>query len=104
MISPRIDGCAALSAPLAPRAAAEHAKESSSFLKKRTKKLLSLWHGAAPRSEANNQKFFASFFQKRSASFLSTARSAEDLTAVLAAAPSPPPAAVPDPPPAAAPA
>jgi hypothetical protein len=34
-------------------------------LKKRTKKLLLLWLGAAPGSEPKNQKFFASFFQKR---------------------------------------
>jgi hypothetical protein len=45
-------------------------KESSSFLKKRTKKLLQVW----PRSirtgrSSNNQKFFASFFKKEVLAF-----------------------------------
>jgi hypothetical protein len=47
-------------------------EESSSFLKKRTKKLLISGHKCRPRrvgsvAEAREQKFFASFFQKRSA-------------------------------------
>jgi hypothetical protein len=47
------------------------AKESTSFLKKRSKKLLSVWLrplriGPGP----NSQKFFGSFFQKRTAFFL----------------------------------
>jgi hypothetical protein len=43
-------------------------EESSSFLKKRTKELLSLEHHASPTTYLNAQKFFASFFQKRSLS------------------------------------
>jgi hypothetical protein len=47
-------------------------EESSSFLKKRTKKLLhaGAWAGANPLPRRRReQKFFASFFQKRSPSF-----------------------------------
>jgi hypothetical protein len=45
-------------------------KASSSFLKKRTKKLLSTEASDADRHQSRkNQKFFASFFQKRSAFF-----------------------------------
>jgi hypothetical protein len=40
-------------------------EESGSFLKKRTKKLLSLWRTLPGRGATNSQKFFASFFQKR---------------------------------------
>jgi hypothetical protein len=43
-------------------------KESSSFLKKRTKKLLDPGPSLSGKAAANMQKFFASFFQKRSAS------------------------------------
>jgi hypothetical protein len=43
---------------------------SSSFLKKRTKKLLILGARAGRNAHARVQKFFASFFQKRSAFFL----------------------------------
>jgi hypothetical protein len=44
---------------------------SASFLKKRSKKLLSLWsRSVSVAPHANGQKFFASFFQKRSACFL----------------------------------
>jgi hypothetical protein len=46
-------------------------QESSSFLKKRTKKLLlNVGCGCAGAHARSEQKFFASFFQKRSASFL----------------------------------
>jgi hypothetical protein len=46
-------------------------EESSSFLKKRTKKLLRVRAELMRRGRSqNNQKFFASFFQKRSPSFL----------------------------------
>jgi hypothetical protein len=45
-------------------------EESSSFLKKRTKKLLPFWYGVWGSGELNNQKFFGSFFQKRTAFFL----------------------------------
>jgi hypothetical protein len=38
---------------------------SSSFLKKRTKKLLNPGPSLSGETEANVQKFFASFFQKR---------------------------------------
>jgi hypothetical protein len=42
-------------------------EDSISFLKKRNKKLLSVWvRGAATRT-ASEQKFFGSFFQKRTA-------------------------------------
>jgi hypothetical protein len=45
-------------------------KGSSSFLKKRTKKLLFDWLTRPERRCAlNRQKFFGSFFQKRTASF-----------------------------------
>jgi hypothetical protein len=47
----------------------EGKKASSSFLKKRTKKLLRVWAEPARRGRSHVQKFFASFFQKRSASF-----------------------------------
>jgi hypothetical protein len=47
------------------------AKERSSFLKKRSKKLLSVLASAFPdRLNRNEQKFFGSFFQKRTTSFL----------------------------------
>jgi hypothetical protein len=42
----------------------------SSFLKKRSKKLLRFWFGVCCSSELKRQKFFASFFQKRSPFFL----------------------------------
>ena len=45
-------------------------EESSSFLKKRTKKLLRLWAVREEVPGSRIQKFFASFFQKRSPSFL----------------------------------
>jgi hypothetical protein len=46
------------------------AKERTSFLKKRSKKLLSVSAAAFPvRLSPNEQKFFGSFFQKRTASF-----------------------------------
>jgi hypothetical protein len=70
----------------------EEGKASTSFLKKRSKKLLFVWRpgggndpaltrrrvGFSPPTQAQNlhgapsnlQKFFASFFQKRSASFV----------------------------------
>jgi hypothetical protein len=44
----------------------------SSFLKKRSKRLLSLWLGVAGTSETKVQKFFGSFFQKRTPSFTDT--------------------------------
>jgi hypothetical protein len=48
-------------------------KGSSSFLKKRTKKLLFVRVRIAPGgAELREQKFFVSFFQKRNASFLLT--------------------------------
>jgi hypothetical protein len=41
-------------------------QESSSFLKKRTKKLLRVWAEPLRRGlSQNEQEFFASFFQKR---------------------------------------
>ena len=43
---------------------------STSFLKKRSKKLLSVWQQCVETLGSSNQKFFASFFQKRSACFL----------------------------------
>jgi hypothetical protein len=44
-------------------------KESGSFLKKRTKKLLRVWAEPVRRDRSQKvQKFFASFFQKRSPS------------------------------------
>jgi cytochrome c-type biogenesis protein CcmH len=45
-------------------------KGSSSFLKKRTKKLLRNWTEPFRRGRSHIQKFFASFFQKRSPFFL----------------------------------
>jgi hypothetical protein len=46
-------------------------KGSSSFLKKRTKKLLRVWAEPIRRGRSQNeQKFFASFFQKRRACLL----------------------------------
>jgi hypothetical protein len=44
-------------------------KEESSFLKKRSKKLLDYWCDAVPTVHLNEQKFFGSFFQKRTLSF-----------------------------------
>jgi hypothetical protein len=45
-------------------------EERSSFLKKRSKKLLSVSAAASPDGlSPNEQKFFGSFFQKRTASF-----------------------------------
>jgi hypothetical protein len=46
-------------------------QESRSFLKKRTKKLLSVWCSGAPTvvRDSNGQKFFGAFFQKRTAFF-----------------------------------
>jgi hypothetical protein len=45
-------------------------ERKSSFLKKRSKKLLSVLASAFPdRLGPNEQKFFGSFFQKRTASF-----------------------------------
>jgi hypothetical protein len=53
-------------------------KESSSFLKKRTKKLLRIWAEPIPRNRSQKQqKFFASFFQKRSAFFPSVTPTAQ---------------------------
>jgi hypothetical protein len=50
------------------------AKERSSFLKKRSKKLLSVLASALrDRLHPNEQKFFGSFFQKRTALFAPTA-------------------------------
>jgi hypothetical protein len=47
-------------------------KERSSFLKKRSKKLLHVLASAFPdRLSHNEQKFVGSFFQKRTASFTS---------------------------------
>jgi hypothetical protein len=44
---------------------------SSSFLKKRTKKLLSDWFVTGVAADfTNEQNFFGSFFQKRTACFL----------------------------------
>jgi hypothetical protein len=43
-------------------------KEGCSFLKKRTKKLLSVRAAPSRGAAGNLQKFFASFFQKRSPS------------------------------------
>jgi hypothetical protein len=40
-------------------------KEESSFLKKRSKRLLRIGLGVAGTSEPSAQKFFGSFFQKR---------------------------------------
>jgi hypothetical protein len=41
----------------------------TSFLKKRSKKLLVVWASAFPgNAQPRSQKFFASFFQKRTAS------------------------------------
>jgi hypothetical protein len=54
-------------------------QRSISFLKKRTKKLLSVgvpW----PIVSANEQKFFGSFFQKRTASLLAFARKRRTLS------------------------
>jgi hypothetical protein len=49
-------------------------KERSSFLKKRSKKLLPVLASAFPDSlSPDEQKFFGSFFQKRTASFLQAA-------------------------------
>jgi hypothetical protein len=42
-------------------------KESSSFLKKRTKKLLIIGVRVGVSAHPNKQKFFGSFFQKRTA-------------------------------------
>jgi hypothetical protein len=42
-------------------------KEGSSFLKKRSKKLLASGARVATGTRANVQKFFAAFFQKRTA-------------------------------------
>jgi hypothetical protein len=48
-------------------------ERKSSFLKKRSKKLLSVLASAfQDRLSPNEQKFFGSFFQKRTASFLSS--------------------------------
>jgi hypothetical protein len=44
-------------------------EESSSFLKKRTKKLLQIGLSGTTGARASVQKFFASFFQKRSPCF-----------------------------------
>jgi hypothetical protein len=41
-----------------------------SFLKKRSKKHLSIWCVPGERPGSNGEKFFASFFQKRSACFI----------------------------------
>jgi hypothetical protein len=48
-------------------------RESASFLKKRSKKLLVLRALAGARQRPQEQKFFGSFFQKRTSSFLSGA-------------------------------
>jgi hypothetical protein len=40
-------------------------EESTSFLKKRSKKLLRVGARVTTGTRANNQKFFGSFFQKR---------------------------------------
>jgi hypothetical protein len=40
-------------------------EESTSFLKKRSKKLLDIGARVATGTRLNNQKFFGSFFQKR---------------------------------------
>jgi hypothetical protein len=40
-------------------------KERTSFLKKRSKKLLEIGTGASATPQPNDQKFFGSFFQKR---------------------------------------
>jgi hypothetical protein len=44
-------------------------KESTSFLKKRSKKLLFIGLSGTTGARARVQKFFASFFQKRRSSF-----------------------------------
>jgi hypothetical protein len=50
-------------------------EERSSFLKKRTKKLLIPWQAAfCLDAHRKNQKFFASFFQKRTSCFVSAER------------------------------
>jgi hypothetical protein len=41
---------------------------SASFLKKRSKRLLSVWRKADAEFRLNEQKFFGSFFQKRTPS------------------------------------
>jgi putative hydroxymethylpyrimidine transport system substrate-binding protein len=77
---------------IAPR----QAKERSSFLKKRSKKLLWAVADASPEC-VKKQKFFGSFFQKRTASFLlliallvpATARAADRLTVMLDWLPNP---------------
>jgi hypothetical protein len=46
-------------------------KESASFLKKRSKKLLLTGPMAVKPARSKEQKFFGSFFQKRTSSFLS---------------------------------
>jgi hypothetical protein len=43
-------------------------EESTSFLKKRSKRLLGFWLRLSE-SVVNEQKFFGSFFQKRTSSF-----------------------------------
>jgi hypothetical protein len=49
----------------------KQAKARPSFLKKRSKKLLSVWASAFPDGlSPNDQRFFGSFFQKRTAFFL----------------------------------
>jgi hypothetical protein len=48
----------------------------SSFLKKRSKRLLRIGLGGAGNSEPTSEKFFGSFFQKRTASLLNLARGA----------------------------
>ena len=52
-----------------PRACRSEAEASSSFLKKRTQKLLQIGTEIEQVPGPNTQKFFASFFQKRSPSF-----------------------------------
>jgi hypothetical protein len=44
-------------------------EERTSFLKKRSKKLLLIWSEVVSRPLAREQKFFGSFFQKRTACF-----------------------------------
>jgi hypothetical protein len=46
----------------------EAEKGRSSFLKKRSKRLLSLWVSAIRATYAKEQQFFGSFFQKRTPS------------------------------------
>jgi hypothetical protein len=50
---------------------------STSFLKKRSKKLLLIWLSGPTGTRARVQKFFGSFFQKRTACFPTAAEPAK---------------------------